>query len=58
MLMTGREFLNSLAKGKSDILQQFIGYEMEVAALENALQGKVWAYTDETREPLYLRAAG
>ncbi|MCX5906884.1 MAG: hypothetical protein NTY64_06785 [Deltaproteobacteria bacterium] len=26
-----------------------LGYRMEVASLEDVLQGKVWAYTDQTR---------
>ncbi len=26
-----------------------MGYSMKVAALEDVLQGKIWAYTDEQR---------
>ena len=26
-----------------------MGYEMKIAALEDVLQGKIWAYSDETR---------
>ena len=29
--------------------RDILGYKMKVAALEDVLQGKVWAYTDETR---------
>ena len=94
--MTGKEFLNSLAKGKADILQQLLGIltetgsdycligglavnayvepvvsldvdivvavdnivpvanaartqKMKVASLDNVLQGKVWAFMDDTR---------
>jgi len=30
-------------------LQEVMGYRMKVASLENVLQGKIWAYLDETR---------
>jgi hypothetical protein len=30
-------------------VRDILGYEMKVAALQDVLQGKVWAYTDETR---------
>jgi hypothetical protein len=30
-------------------LRDILGYKMEVAALGDVLQGKVWAYTDQTR---------
>lgn len=30
-------------------VRDILGYKMKVAALEDVLQGKVWAYTDETR---------
>ena len=30
-------------------VRDILGYEMKVASLEDVLQGKVWAYTDETR---------
>ncbi len=30
-------------------MRDVLGYEMKVASLEDVLQGKVWAYTDETR---------
>lgn len=30
-------------------VHDILGYEMKVAALEDVLQGKVWAYTDEAR---------
>jgi hypothetical protein len=30
-------------------VRDILGYKMIVAALEDVLQGKVWAYTDETR---------
>jgi hypothetical protein len=31
------------------VVRNILGYNMKVATLENVLQGKVWAYTDETR---------
>jgi len=31
------------------IVRQVMGYEMKVASLEDVLQGKVWAYSDEQR---------
>ena len=31
--------------------QRVLGYELPVAALEDVLQGKLWAYADETRRP-------
>ena len=31
--------------------QMVLGYEVSVAALEDVLQGKVWAYSDPTRRP-------
>ena len=31
------------------IWQNLMGYEMKVAALEDVLQGKIWAWSDETR---------
>jgi hypothetical protein len=30
-------------------VRDILGYEMKVASLEDVLQGKVWAYMDETR---------
>jgi len=30
-------------------LKEILGYKMRVASLENVLQGKVWAFMDETR---------
>jgi hypothetical protein len=30
-------------------LKKVMGYEMKVASLEDILQGKIWAYTDEQR---------
>jgi len=32
-------------------LKQVMGYEMKVAALEDILQGKIWAYSDLERRP-------
>ena len=32
-------------------LKQVMGYEMKVAALEDVLLGKVWAYSDSERRP-------
>jgi hypothetical protein len=31
--------------------REVLGYEMSVAAVEDVLQGKLWAYADETRRP-------
>jgi len=31
------------------VRRQVLGYEMSVAALEDVLQGKIWAYSDERR---------
>jgi hypothetical protein len=31
--------------------RQVMGYEMKVAAVEDVLLGKIWAYSDETRRP-------
>lgn len=31
------------------MVRNILGYDLKVATLENVLQGKVWAYTDETR---------
>jgi hypothetical protein len=31
------------------IKKKILGYEMKVASLEDVLQGKIWAYSDETR---------
>ncbi|MBI4689438.1 MAG: nucleotidyl transferase AbiEii/AbiGii toxin family protein [Nitrospirae bacterium] len=33
------------------IRQRVLGYEMPVAAIEDVLQGKIWAAMDETRRP-------
>lgn len=33
----------------SATMQEILGYEMKVASLENVLQGKLWAFMDETR---------
>ena len=33
----------------SSTVKEILGYEMKVASLENVLQGKVWAYMDDTR---------
>lgn len=33
------------------VQRRVLGYEMFVAALEDVLQGKLWAYTDKTRRP-------
>lgn len=33
----------------SATMREILGYEMKVASLENVLQGKVWAFMDETR---------
>ena len=33
----------------SAVVRNILGYDMKVATLENVLQGKVWAYADETR---------
>ena len=30
-------------------MRPVLGYAMKVASLENVLQGKVWAYLDDTR---------
>ncbi len=30
-------------------IKNVLGYEMQVASLEDILQGKIWAYSDETR---------
>jgi hypothetical protein len=30
-------------------VRDILGYKMKVTSLEDVLQGKVWAYTDETR---------
>jgi hypothetical protein len=30
-------------------IKEILGYKMKVASLENVLQGKVWAYLDDTR---------
>ncbi len=30
-------------------IREVLGYKMKVASLDNVLQGKVWAYMDETR---------
>ena len=30
-------------------VKEILGYKMRVASLDNVLQGKVWAFTDETR---------
>lgn len=34
---------------KRAMTKNILGYEMRVAALEDVLQGKIWAYSDETR---------
>ncbi len=34
---------------KNAILGKVLGYEVRVASLEDVLQGKVWAYSDESR---------
>jgi len=31
------------------VKKKVLGYEMKVAVLEDVLQGKIWAYSDETR---------
>jgi hypothetical protein len=33
------------------VKKKVLGYEMKVASLEDVLQGKIWAYSDETRRP-------
>ncbi len=33
----------------SATLKEILGYEMKVASLDNVLQGKLWAFMDETR---------
>ena len=33
----------------SATMKEILGYEMKVASLENVLQGKLWAFMDETR---------
>ena len=33
----------------SATMKEVLGYEMKVASLENVLQGKLWAFMDETR---------
>ncbi len=38
-----QDFISRAAKKK------VLGYEMQVAAIEDVLQGKVWAYLDDTR---------
>lgn len=36
----------------SDAVQKnILGYKLPVAKIENVLQGKIWAYQDETRRP-------
>jgi hypothetical protein len=30
-------------------MKEILGYKMKVASLENVLQGKIWAYMDDTR---------
>ncbi|MGB2982101.1 MAG: hypothetical protein WBC98_12385 [Candidatus Zixiibacteriota bacterium] len=49
--MTKKEFMNCVGDGREDILQQMLDLlnEMKVAAIENVLQGKIWAYSDEQR---------
>ena len=59
--MTGKEVLKALAKGETDSryqeflsraeLRTVLGYELRVAAVEEVLQGKLWAYQDESRRP-------
>lgn len=34
---------------KNSSLKKVLGYEMKVASLEDLLQGKIWAYSDEER---------
>jgi hypothetical protein len=33
----------------SAAMKEILGYKMKVASLENVLQGKIWAYMDDTR---------
>lgn len=35
----------------SAVKREVFGYEMQVASLENVLQGKIWAYLDPERRP-------
>ncbi|MBK9098043.1 MAG: nucleotidyl transferase AbiEii/AbiGii toxin family protein [bacterium] len=34
---------------KNAVVKKVLGYEMKVASLEDLLQGKIWAYSDEER---------
>lgn len=34
---------------KSGTIKKVLGYQMKVASLEDVLQGKIWAYSDEDR---------
>ena len=45
-LQTDPRYQDFIAKG---ILREVLGYKMTVAALEDVLQGKVWAYLDPNR---------
>lgn len=44
--------MNAVANGTEDVLQIFLdvlGYPMQVASVEDVLQGKIWAYSDDSR---------
>jgi hypothetical protein len=47
-LQTDERYQTFIARS---IRKPVLGYEMRVATLEDVLQGKVWAYLDETRRP-------
>jgi hypothetical protein len=45
-IQTDPRYQNFIAGGKE---MEVLGYHLKVAALENVLQGKIWAYQDEAR---------
>ena len=47
-IQTDARYQSYLKKAKT---RKVLGYEMRVAALEDILQGKIWAYLDEKRRP-------
>lgn len=47
-LQTDTRYQQFIPKAKK---QKILGYQVKVATMEDVLQGKTWAYLDETRRP-------
>lgn len=47
-LQTDNRYQGFIAKAR---VQDILGYQVKVAALQDVLQGKIWAYLDKTRRP-------